>query len=250
MELRISHFNWRKMPILRLDKIIASTGQYSRSGASALINSGRAAVDSRRAVSGAQKHDPGAVVITIDGRILEYREYRYIMLNKPAGYVSSTNGKKDRTVMELLGPVYSKLGLFPAGRLDKDAEGLLLLTNDGQLAHRIISPSGKIRKLYFVEFDGDITEDDINGFAGGLKLNDGTQCLPAVLEKVPNGAHVTICEGKYHQVKRMMAAIGKHVTYLKRLSIGGLLLDAGLETGSYKELGDGVMAVFTGKRGV
>jgi len=237
------------MALLRLDKIIASTGQYSRSGASALIHAGRAIVDGRRAVSGAEKHDPGAAIITIDGRILEYRKFHYIMLNKPAGYVSSTNDKREKTVMELLGPVYSKLGLYPAGRLDKDAEGLLLLTNDGQLAHRVTSPTGKIDKLYYIEFDGDITNGDAKAFAKGLRLSDGTLCLPAVLEKAPNGAYVTICEGKYHQIKRMMSAIGKHVKYLKRLSIGGLILDAGLETGSYKELGDEVNEVFTGNQG-
>ena len=238
------------MPLLRLDKIIASSGLYSRSGASALINSGRAAVDGCRAVSGAQKHDPGDVIITADGKMLDYIEYRYIMLNKPTGYVSSTNDKKEKTVIELLGPIYTKLGLFPAGRLDKDAEGLLLLTNDGLLAHKITSPAEKIDKRYFVEFDGDITDANVNDFAAGLQLSDGSHCLPAFLERAPNGAIVTIREGKYHQVKRMMAAIGKHVTYLKRLSIGGLMLDAELEPGMYKELGDEVMVIFAGKQGV
>jgi len=236
------------MPLLRLDKIIVSSGLHSRSGASALIRSGRVAVDGRRAVSGAEKHDPEATVISIDGKVLDYKKHRYIMLNKPAGYVSSTNDKRDKTVMELLSPIYSKLGLFPAGRLDKDAEGLLLLTNDGQLAHRITSPTAKIDKLYFVEFDGVVTDHDVDGFAKGLRLNDGTQCLPAVLEKAPHGAYVIIREGKYHQIKRMMSAVGKQVTYLKRLSIGGLILDDELKPGMYKELGDDINEVFTGNQ--
>ena len=234
------------MPLLRLDKIIAASGLYSRSEASALVRNGRVTAGGCKAVSGAEKYEPDAVVITVDGIILEYKKYRYIMLNKPAGYVSSTTDKREKTVMELLDPIFTKLGLFPAGRLDKDAEGLLLLTNDGDFAHRVTSPSGNVEKKYYVAFEGKINESDFDAFRKGLRLGDGYTCLPAVLEAAPGGAHVTLQEGKYHQVKRMMAVIGKHVTYLKRLSIGGLLLDDKLGPGQYRELGDEANAVFAG----
>ena len=224
------------MPTQRLDKIIAGSGLYSRSEARALIKSGRVAVGGAVACSGDEKHDPESGSVMIDGAPLEYNEFRYVMMNKPAGYVSSTADRREKTVIDLLDGKYAKLGLFPAGRLDKDASGLLLLTNDGRLAHKITSPASKIGKRYFVQTEGAVTDGDIKAFSDGLTLGDGTKCLPAILEPAAGGALVTVFEGKYHQVKRMMAAIGKPAESLKRVSIGGLELDDALAPGQYREI--------------
>ena len=226
------------MPTQRLDKIIAGSGLYSRNEARALIKSGRVTVGMAVAVSGAEKCDPESDGVAVDGAPLEYRKFRHIMMNKPAGYVSSTADRREKTVIDLLDGQYAKLGLFPAGRLDKDASGLLLLTNDGELAHKITSPSNKIGKRYFVQIDGLVTAEEIKAFSEGLTLGDGTKCLPAILEPAAGGAYVTINEGKYHQVKRMMAALGKPVASLKRVSIGGLELDDALAPGEYREITD------------
>ena len=234
------------MPTIRLDRIIAGSGLYSRNEAAELIKRGSVVVGGEAALSGAQKHDPEAEQITIDGAPLLFEKFRYIMLNKPKGYVSSTGDRRERTVMELLDARYSKLGLFPIGRLDKDAEGLLLLTNDGELAHRITSPGKGVAKRYHVGTEGAVTASDVALFARGVELSDGTICKPALLEPAPGGAAVTISEGKYHQVKRMMAAIGKQVKTLKRVAIGGLWLDESLGLGEYREISDEIHAVFGG----
>ena len=232
------------MPKLRLDKIITGSGLYSRSEAVALIRRGSVFVSGEQVLSCAGKYDPDAAQITVGGELLEYKRFRHVMLNKPLGYVSSTADNREKTVMELLDAKYSKLGLFPAGRLDKDAEGLLLLTNDGELAHKITSPAKKVDKSYFVEIDGTVTETDIERFTLGITLGDGTKCLPATLRPVAGGAIVTLHEGKYQQVKRMMAAIGKKVKSLKRVSIGGLRLDESLKPGEYRELSEEIDSIF------
>jgi len=231
------------MPTLRLDRIIAGTGLYSRNEAQALIKRGSVAVSGKPAQSGAERHDPEAEQITVDGDLLKFKKYRYIMLNKPQGYVSSTEDKREKTVMQLLDSKYSKLELFPVGRLDKDAEGLLLLTNDGRLAHEITSPSKEISKRYHVQIEGTVSASDIERFARGIELGDGTKCKPALLEPVPGGVAVTISEGKYHQVKRMMAAIGKQTKSLKRLAIGNLTLDESLAPGDYRELSEEIHTI-------
>jgi len=235
------------MPSLRLDKILSGSGLFSRSEAGALIRSGCVIVDGLHAKSGAIKADPENAIITVNGVRLEYDRYQYLMLNKPVGYVSSTSDRREKTVMELLPPEYSGRGFFPAGRLDKDAEGLLILTNDGELAHRMTSPAKRIGKLYFVEIDGSVSNADVEMFARGLVLGDGTICLPALLENTTGGVFVTVFEGKYHQVKRMMSAIGKPAKRLKRLAIGGLRLDDDLAPGQCRALGSEIEAVFYGK---
>ena len=255
---------------LRLDKIIADSGLYTRSDAKALIRAGRVIVDGSEARDGGLKLDPDTAAITIDGMPVSYKEYRYIMLNKPADYVSATDDRNEATVMELLDDKYAKLGVFPVGRLDKDCEGLLLLTNDGTFAHKVTSPGSKVYKRYFVKIDGTINAHDVEAFKRGMALGDGTKCRPALLEEcldidaegndicghdvcgrgATGCAYVTICEGKYHQVKRMLAALGKPVVYLKRVAIGGLTLDAGLSPGGYRELcvtGDELLAVIYSK---
>jgi len=235
------------MPTLRLDRIIAGTGLYSRSEASVLIKTGRVMIGDRVVTVNSEKCDPETDCVTIDGVDLLYRKYRYIMMNKPCGYVSSTNDRREKTVMDLLDDKYKKLGLFPAGRLDKDAEGFLLLTNDGEFAHSITSPVRKVSKKYFVEINGDITSADVAAFADGLELGDGTICRPAILEPAPGGGYVTLYEGKYHQVKRMMSAIGKPVKYLCRVAIGGLALREGLTPGEYCELFDEINLILNHK---
>lgn len=159
------------------------------------------------------------------------------MLNKPKGFLTATVDSNDRTVIDLLDKSHSRLGLFPVGRLDKDVAGLLLLTNDGGLAHKIASPASSIDKMYHAKTGTDVTKADIEAFAEGLVLNDGTKCLPARLRPIPGGAYITLREGKYHQVKRMMAAIGKPVRDLVRVSIGGLVLGEDLSPGEYREIG-------------
>jgi len=233
------------MQALRLDRIISNTGMFSRSEAAALIRGGRVAVNGLTVSSGSEKFDPESSGIFVDGKPVKYSKFHYIMLNKPCGFVSSTRDKRDKTVMELLDAGYRELGLFPAGRLDKDAEGLLILTNDGGLAHEITSPVKKIDKRYFVQLDGNVSNTDIETFEKGVILGL-EKCMPAKLEAAPEGAIVTVCEGRYHQVKRMMAAVGKPVKYIKRIAIGGLKLDECLAPGEYRELGEEINEVFRG----
>lgn len=225
------------MPALRLDKILASSGSYTRSESGSLIKSGRVTVEGRVALSKAEKFDPGKDFICIDGVPVSYRLYRYYMINKPIGVLSATVDKHDKTVLDLLRPEHSGLGLFPAGRLDKDVSGLLLLTNDGGFAHRVTSPSVGVNKMYRAETENEVTDADVKAFSEGLTLSDGTRCLPASLLPAHSGAFITLREGKFHQVKRMMETIGKPVRRLTRVSVGGLVLDEGLEPGEYREIG-------------
>lgn len=180
-----------------------------------------------------------AAAILVNGQAIG-EEYVYIMLNKPAGVVSATEDKRDKTVLELLPQELRRRGLFPAGRLDKDTEGLLIITNDGDFAHRMLSPKKHVEKRYVASLDGEITEETIGRFAQGIVFSDGTKCLPAKLENVENSNNrtgiVTICEGKFHQVKKMFAVCGLHVVHLQRISIGNLYLDSNLPIGSCKIL--------------
>ena len=231
--------------MMRLDKIISSTGICSRREVRQIIK--RITVDGRPAKSSDEKVDPTASTILIDGEPIDYRTARYYMLNKPAGYISATEDRKEKTVMELLPQQIRKIGLFPVGRLDKDAEGLLILTDDGDFAHRVMSPKSGIKKLYLVKTGLPFAEDDVKTFEDGIILGDGTKCLPAELKIVDGGGLVTVREGKYHQVKRMCAAAGKPVEYLKRLKIGELELDNTLKPGEFRELDkEEVLKIFNG----
>lgn len=178
--------------------------------------------------------------VTVDGALIGADRPVYLMLNKPAGVVSSTDEPGERTVLDLLGEEYQNLGLFPAGRLDKDTEGLLLLTNDGPLAHRLLSPRRHVDKVYYVEVDGVLDGDDVEAVRRGVTLGDGYQCLPGELELLSRkgAAYITLREGKYHQVKRMLASRGKPVTYLKRVRFGPLALDESLPKGAWRPLSD------------
>ena len=224
----------------RLDKLIASSGKFSRREVKLLIRQGRVLVDGVPARAPEEKVDPEAVEIKVDGERLCYRRYIWVMLHKPAGVLSATEDGREMTVLDLLPPELRRQGLFPVGRLDKDTEGLLLLTNEGGLAHNLLSPKHHVKKVYFVRTSGRLTAEDCTAFAEGMILGDGTVCLPAGLEILSAGeeseAQVTLCEGKFHQVKRMLAARGKPVLYLKRIKMGNLPLDPGLSKGDFRYL--------------
>ena len=224
----------------RLDKLIASSGKWSRREVKELIRQGRVSVNGAAATSPEEKADPQSDCIQVNGQTLLYREYTWIMLNKPAGYLSARTDSRAPTVLDLLPRELQRQGLFPVGRLDKDTEGLLLLTNDGALAHNLLAPRRHVDKVYFVRVEGQLTREDEIAFAQGMVLGDGLVCQPARLDILCAGpisqAHVTLREGKFHQVKRMLAACGKTVLYLERIEMGGLKLDSSLSRGDYRFL--------------
>ncbi len=227
------------MAAVRLDKLIADSGVASRREAKELVKAGRVRVDNSIASSAEAKVDPDISTVYIDGVALDYKKNRYIMMNKPNGVLSATEDPSQKTVIDLLPESLRKQELFPVGRLDKDTTGLLLLTNDGGFSHSIISPKRHVAKVYRAAVTGVLDESDIAAFEAGLLLSDGTECMSAKLsiERASVGV-VTVYEGKYHQVKRMFAARGKHVTALHRMSIGGLSLDPALKPGEFRELSE------------
>ncbi|MCI8478613.1 MAG: rRNA pseudouridine synthase [Oscillospiraceae bacterium] len=220
----------------RLDKILAGTGRWSRREVKVLIRAGRVRVNGAVLCSPEEKIDRNATLL-VDGEAVNGARFVYLMLHKPAGLLSATEDPRQPTVLELLPEPMRRIGLFPVGRLDKDTEGLLLLTNDGALAHRLLSPKKHVDKVYFVQVDGILDGADVHAFHQGMVLN-GTTCLPAGLEVLspPDQALITLHEGKYHQIKRMLAARGKPVVYLKRLSMGPLTLDPTLSPGGWRLL--------------
>ena len=221
----------------RLDKIISATGKKSRREVREMVRQGRVLVDGKPAPAADMKVDPQTAVILLDGEPLGYEKFTYVMLHKPAGVPTATEDRRQETVLDLLPPELRRRALSPVGRLDKDTEGLLLLTNDGQLAHRLLSPKSHVDKVYYARVDGALEPGDIAAFAAGMTLGDGLACLPAGLEILsPTEALVTLREGKFHQVKRMLAARGKPVLYLKRLSMGRLRLDPALAPGAWRML--------------
>lgn len=221
----------------RLDKLLAGTGKWSRREVKALVRQGLVRVDGRLAASAEDKLDPAVAIITVAGETISLCRFTYVMLHKPAGVLTATEDRKQPTVLDLLPPELRRIGLTPVGRLDKDTEGLLLLTNDGELAHRLLSPKYHVDKRYFARVDGELSAADAEAFARGMTLGDGLECLPAGLEVLPDRVCiVTLREGKFHQVKRMLAARGAPVLYLKRLSMGPLTLDDSLAAGAYRLL--------------
>jgi 16S rRNA pseudouridine516 synthase len=221
----------------RLDKLLAGTGKWSRREVKALVRQGLVRVDGRLAASAEDKLDPAAAIITVAGETISLCRFTYVMLHKPAGVLTATEDRKQPTVLDLLPPELRRIGLAPVGRLDKDTEGLLLLTNDGELAHRLLSPKYHVDKRYLARVDGELSAADAEAFARGMTLGDGLECLPAGLEVLPDRVCiVTLREGKFHQVKRMLAARGAPVLYLKRLSMGPLVLEDSLAAGAYRLL--------------
>lgn len=228
------------MSVQRLDKILASTGKWSRSEAKLLIRQGRVLLDGTPAAGGESKADPETAEILVDGESIGYRRETWIMMHKPAGVLSATEDGRERTVLDLLPLELQRIGLFPVGRLDKDTEGLLLLTDNGQAAHRLLTPRFHVDKVYYARVDGCLKEADCAAFRNGIVLEDGLACLPAELEILQAGEHsevlVTLREGKFHQVKRMLASRGAPVSYLRRIRMGPLKLDPALKPGMYRFL--------------
>jgi len=221
----------------RLDKLLAGTGRWSRKEVKELVRAGRVFVEGQKVARAEEKFDAGAAIV-VDGERVNCGGMYYLMLHKPGGYISATEDPRQKTVLELLPEHLRRVGLFPAGRLDKDTEGLLLLTNDGALAHELLSPKKHVDKTYFVRVDGQLNQEDATAFESGMILEDGYVCLSAGLKLLerPDEALVTLREGKYHQIKRMLAVRGKPVQYLKRLTMGPLVLDPTLELGQWREL--------------
>lgn len=227
---------------MRLDKLLGHIGLESRKEIKSMVRQGRVTVNGVSVKDSGVQVLPSVDVIEVDGDVVRYREFVYIMLNKPGGVVSATEDHRDDTVIDLLDEEYWPFDLFPVGRLDKDTEGLLLLTNDGALAHRLLSPKHHVPKTYFARIDGHVNEEDVQAFKSGVRLDDGYQTLPAELKILSPGVEseieVILFEGKFHQVKRMFEAVGKKVIYLKRLRMGDLHLDHELSLGEYRELTD------------
>ena len=226
----------------RLDKLIASQGTRSRSETVRLIRSGQVTVNGAVCRDPSAKYDADTCVVTIAGQQLSYRQYVYIMMNKPAGILCVSRDPKAPTVVDLLPQEMKRKNLFPAGRLDKDTVGLVLLTDDGDLAHRILAPKREIVKRYQVRLDAPLSDEHCRAFAKGITLADGTRCLPAELLILENGeqplAEVRIMEGRYHQIKRMFGVLDRGVVWLKRISMGKLELDPSLSEGESRFLTD------------
>ena len=220
----------------RLDKFLCDSGVGTRTQVKALLKSGRVTLNGKPEKDPGKKIDPAKDTVCFDGEPLGGARRIVLMLHKSAGYVTATEDKEQRTVMELLPPEYKHMDLKPVGRLDKETEGLLLFTNDGDLLHRLISPKKEVPKVYYARHEGTAGPADVEAFASGLTLRDGTECLPAKLEPLgPGESRITVCEGKYHQVRRMMASRGMTVLYLRREEEAGLTL-AGLPLGKTREL--------------
>lgn len=228
------------MAVMRLDKILSNMGFGSRREIKTLIKSGYVEIDDKIIKDPSVKINTDESKVFVRGKQVEYRKYTYIMLNKPAGIVSSTDSR-DTNVIDILGGRLKNINLFPAGRLDKDTEGFILLTNDGKMAHNILSPKKHVEKEYYVELDGELSENGRISIEKGIVLEDGSQCLDSRIEMISNEMElcklkIFIREGKFHQIKRMFEMVGREVTYLKRLSIGDIKLDNNLEKGEYREL--------------
>ena len=209
----------------RLDKFLCDCGVGTRSQVKTIIKSGRVTVDGVTVKDSSMKFNADTARVELDGEVIQTVGQVVVMLNKPAGFVTATEDPVERTVMELLPPEYKYMDLKPVGRLDKQTEGLLLFTNDGDLLHRLISPGKEVQKVYYARHEGTAGPEDIEAFRQGMTLRDGTVCRSAELAPLgPGESLVTICEGKYHQVRRMMAARGMHVLYLERRQEGSLKL--------------------------
>ncbi|BDG37174.1 pseudouridine synthase [Saccharococcus caldoxylosilyticus] len=227
---------------LRIDKMLANMGYGTRKEVKKMLKSGVVKIDGVVVKDPKTQVNPTEQVITVWGEEVEYKEFIYLMMNKPPGVISATEDMVEETVIDLLEEEDRVFLPFPVGRLDKDTEGLLLLTNDGQLAHQLLSPKKHVPKTYFAVIDGAVTEEDVAAFRRGVVLDDGYKTKPAELVILKSGlrsdVEVTITEGKFHQIKRMFRAVGKRVVYLKRIQMGPLVLDPSLDVGQYRELTD------------
>ena len=224
---------------IRLDKYLADMGKGTRSEVKKAIGKGLVRVNNEIVKKPETKLDTDSDNVLFDGVLVGYAQYEYYMLNKPAGVISATEDKREKTVIDLITEKKRK-DLFPVGRLDRDTEGLLLISNDGELAHRLLSPSKHVDKVYYAKIDGKVTIEDVEAFQQGVDIGEEKLTRPAKLRILKSGTQseieLTICEGKFHQVKRMFQAVEKEVVYLKRLQMGTLILDESLKPGEYREL--------------
>lgn len=229
------------MQMERLDKVLSNLGYGSRKEIKAMVKNKMIRVDGEIVKDSGMSIEPGKCILHVGAEEVKYRKYIYLMMNKPDGVISATYDPRDKTVVDLLEVDHAVFDPFPVGRLDKDTVGLLLLTNDGDLNHRLISPKWHVDKVYYAEIDGVVTLEDVKQFEKGVTLDDGYKCLPGKLEILETSEDaskvlVTIQEGKFHQVKRMFQSVNKTVTFLKRISFGPLALDENLKEGEYREL--------------
>ena len=222
----------------RLDKFISNQTGISRADVKKEIKAKKVAVGGIVAKSGDMKINPETDVVTLSGKEIAYKRYLYIMMNKPKGYVCSTDDNTAPTVIDLLPDDLKRKGLFPAGRLDKDTEGFVLITDDGEFAHDILSPAKHVAKKYLCRLEKKAEKEYENAFKLGITISGGEECKPASIEFTDdeNLVYLTIFEGKFHQIKRMFEAVGNRIIYLKRLSIGGLFLDENLALGECREI--------------
>lgn len=237
---------------MRLDKFLSECGICSRSESKIFIKKGMITVNGKKAAKGEEKIDPDNDEIMFKGQKIIYAEFEYYMLNKPAGVVSATEDKNDKTVIDLVPKPHAK-DIFPVGRLDKDTEGLLIITNDGETAHRLLSPKKHVDKTYFVRTSGgEIGTEEVEKLENGVDIGEEKLTLPAEIEMLKNGeiseSLLTIREGKFHQVKRMFKAVGREVIYLKRISMGNIKLDESLEKGECRKLSEDEIKIITGEK--
>ncbi len=226
---------------LRVDKLLSNMGKGSRNEVRDALKYGQVKVNGTVVKSGKLKVDVEEDEVLFQGVRVKYQKNIYLMMNKPQGVISATEDNRHETVIDLLQEDVNFYNVFPVGRLDIDTEGLLLLTDDGNLAHNLLSPKKHVPKLYYAKIDAKVTELDVNKFAGGITIDDGYQCKPAELNIIASSEteseiELVIYEGKFHQVKRMFEAVGKNVIFLKRMKMGALSLDETLEKGAYREL--------------
>lgn len=228
--------------MIRLDKFLSEMSGWTRSEVKKIVRTGSVTVDGNEVKKPETKIDEKLSIVRVDGRQIKYNKYEYYMLNKPKGFVSATTDREHKTVVDIISSSEKK-DLFPVGRLDIDTEGLLLITNDGELAHRLLAPKNHVEKTYYVEVSGILDDADVDAVEKGLDIGEEKNTIPAKMEilktDIQNNislCYLTIHEGKFHQVKRMMKKLGKTVTYLKRVSMGSLILDSKLKKGNYRKL--------------
>ena len=228
--------------MIRLDKFLSEMSGWTRSEVKKIVRTGSVTVDGNEVKKPETKIDEKLSIVSVDGRQIKYNKYEYYMLNKPKGFVSATTDREHKTVVDIISSSKKK-DLFPVGRLDIDTEGLLLITNDGELAHRLLSPKNHVEKTYYVEVSGILDDVDVDAVEEGLDIGEEKKTIPAKMEILKtdiqnniSSCYLTIHEGKFHQVKRMMKKLGKTVTYLKRVSMGSLILDSKLKNGNYRKL--------------
>lgn len=228
--------------MIRLDKFLSEMSGWTRSEVKKIVRTGSVTVDGNEVKKPETKIDEKLSIVSVDGRQIKYNKYEYYMLNKPKGFVSATTDREHKTVVDIISSSEKK-DLFPVGRLDIDTEGLLLITNDGELAHRLLAPKNHVEKTYYVEVSGILDDVDVDAVEKGLDIGEEKNTIPAKMEILKtdiqnniSSCYLSIHEGKFHQVKRMMKKLGKTVTYLKRVSMGSLILDSKLKNGNYRKL--------------